>query len=1343
MTSYLRSENGSHNSSLSDTNQTVEGAISPPKSAEISPALQFEFFDKEEEKRRKEYRERVEKHYCRLIEEENLSPESASLLSDAFAEAEVKAKYGSVKERSEASPEYHTGIDKTVWSAIDHQRSKSLERLRSHGKSGDSLSNDNIVLSLMSDSGNNSVNMDLSQDGTFIDSDAGSNTQGVEVKNQCDLNESCESYKQGGLEADDLNESHESFEQEGFDLNESCESFEQQGFETDEHELINNHDYENIAFTNGNQASGENSDNTDTLVGSESEVEFDGKEREFINKRGDQAVEKSMDIWMGGVKEDELEIDPDGRLVYKDRVRQYKHNIAAKDRERLRDMLKLSSAVPSASPTPMDYDADEENSYRGNISHDNWSDDDLTSEDDNVHTADLKPVNFTQQPMSSRSSVSSDKSRVDPRTYQSYTAGLLHSSGKSEKFLKLQKHYEVLERITEIEEKTRISGKAKDWIDNPTLKNELFAKYDVQSLEELQWLYQELSEAQKNAEFFYDLQRLAVYQWKPADDFGLKKKGKSLGDLKEFYEKIEKEEKDALANSYFRKAMDKSKAENQTENKPKYTPRALYGTNIPERLDSYEIYVAERKNQNKTDTEKDNLDKLHVRSMSASFSKHLQDIDAQQKRSDSSKGSMFGKVPSPESQAISKKPQVGEVIPVQRYVRPKSPKSPLLSNISPGPHDFASRTTETASIARPLQSNLEIYNSLENPQYQASFGLEGRPVHPPRKTSLTKTTDMFMQQGQTQDKSQSNIMAENDIEQPVIENADSVVHANFVRPLPDSDRDSINWSAVKDRRNDNSSVKNVKSFVANLEELNNNGNENLNNTNKWAVTRSRTCPDLLHNQPAYCNEVEEYETARATPIQKGFSENDIRTVEVPNSHTEERIENKATPFRTGAKMTTGFKVKNLRSLATNNEFSKSKFFPGKPERKPDVLDNTSYTDNRKTPETEIRNKIISGIRKDSEPKLHSPVVSQIYTGKHANVKIDTQLDVRRGSTSSTDTFIVKESDDELDTISHKDNIPVQEPIMQPVNVNNSRTYIQPNHERDLSKEIQNTSLRPRSAKPFADYVKDSELTNGRHCIPRFGSGDVLGMRPETPVTGKYTSKLVEIKPFSKHSYVSNTNTVDLINMTGDSFVKNRETNYDAYVPPVEILKDVARNQDIYKRTEPVEKPKKLSLVGRMTMDYLHELGSEWERSKLKNLSKRKEVDNQQIVQPHDKPFIGSDLAASPNKWVPVKIENTSRVDIPVDKNRSAEEQQEQQPVPLRENNVAVKDYQGGNSLYRKYLTLPRKKTSQRPEGYKASDAYSYNTLPKVKQRSEKGVPKSLSIPGKNLTGCCQVESFLL
>ena len=340
MTSYQTLSTGSHNSSVTETDQEGCGISVEPSSASIVTALQFEFFDKEEEKRRQEYRERVEKHYCRLIEEEKLSPESASLLSDAFAEAEVQAKYGARRDRLEVRPEYHTGIDKTVWSAIDHERSKSFERLKSQGKKVDSVSCDDIInKQFTSNSDHNSstsVSMDLPQGGSSIDSESEVNTHRMENKNEMHFS----------------------------DTNNLCGHF-------DKEDVIHMSEegYDDAVESSGNLASCEmESDYTDTLVESESENEFDGKDREFINRRGDMAVEKSMDIWMGGVKGDELEIDEDGRLIYKDKVRQYKEQIAAKEREKIRKILKTSSAVPSASPTPMDYDADEENSYKGNIS---------------------------------------------------------------------------------------------------------------------------------------------------------------------------------------------------------------------------------------------------------------------------------------------------------------------------------------------------------------------------------------------------------------------------------------------------------------------------------------------------------------------------------------------------------------------------------------------------------------------------------------------------------------------------------------------------------------------------------------------------------------------------------------------------------------------------------------------------------------------------------------------------------------------------------------------------------------------------------------------------------------
>ena len=131
--------------------------------------------------------------------------------------------------------------------------------------------------------------------------------------------------------------------------------------------------------------------------------------------------------------------------------------------------------------------------------------------------------------LSAKSSMCSERSsRLDPHTYQSYTAGLLHSSGKSEKFLNLQKHYTVLERISELERKRNKSLKKvkrpKSWHSDITAEEE-----------ELQDLYLELDEAKKNREFFSKKGEHAHKHWNPNADKGLMQKQKSLQDLKMKY----------------------------------------------------------------------------------------------------------------------------------------------------------------------------------------------------------------------------------------------------------------------------------------------------------------------------------------------------------------------------------------------------------------------------------------------------------------------------------------------------------------------------------------------------------------------------------------------------------------------------------------------------------------------------------------------------------------------------------------------------------------------------------------------------------------------------------------
>ncbi len=160
-------------------------------------------------------------------------------------------------------------------------------------------------------------------------------------------------------------------------------------------------------------------------------------------------------------------------------------------------------------------------------------------------------VNFVRRDPSESSERSS---RLDPQTYQSYAAGILHSSRKSEQFLKLQQRYAMLERIAEIEEGTlasnEILGRRHINVIHPKLMRSiglltrddsivdylLLSKYKLENLEELRELYADLQEAQDREEFFSDAGKVQESQWTPFDDLGLATKASNINDLYSIYE---------------------------------------------------------------------------------------------------------------------------------------------------------------------------------------------------------------------------------------------------------------------------------------------------------------------------------------------------------------------------------------------------------------------------------------------------------------------------------------------------------------------------------------------------------------------------------------------------------------------------------------------------------------------------------------------------------------------------------------------------------------------------------------------------------------------------------------
>ncbi|GFR98946.1 sorbin and SH3 domain-containing protein 1 [Elysia marginata] len=123
----------------------------------------------------------------------------------------------------------------------------------------------------------------------------------------------------------------------------------------------------------------------------------------------------------------------------------------------------------------------------------------------------------------STTSLNSDRSsRLDPHTYQSYAAGILYSSRRSERFVKLQNNFALLERISELGEqtcekgrkRTKTSGQESNPQDHPDFGQQ---QHPTHALNEIQELHSELNEAQRNKEFFY----AASKSWAAMDsDFG-------------------------------------------------------------------------------------------------------------------------------------------------------------------------------------------------------------------------------------------------------------------------------------------------------------------------------------------------------------------------------------------------------------------------------------------------------------------------------------------------------------------------------------------------------------------------------------------------------------------------------------------------------------------------------------------------------------------------------------------------------------------------------------------------------------------------------------------------------
>jgi len=137
-------------------------------------------------------------------------------------------------------------------------------------------------------------------------------------------------------------------------------------------------------------------------------------------------------------------------------------------------------------------------------------------------------------------------SRLDRRVYQCYFAGILHSSRRSERFVRLQQLYSLLENVVEMESEvlslrrlitpsvTNYQG-GKSPHSNHVIDPALQKHLRQRSLE-LKKLYAKLDAAQDDKEFFYENGRIDAFQWKSWKDLGLSRTSASLTKLKDLFE---------------------------------------------------------------------------------------------------------------------------------------------------------------------------------------------------------------------------------------------------------------------------------------------------------------------------------------------------------------------------------------------------------------------------------------------------------------------------------------------------------------------------------------------------------------------------------------------------------------------------------------------------------------------------------------------------------------------------------------------------------------------------------------------------------------------------------------
>ncbi|XP_067672543.1 uncharacterized protein [Haliotis asinina] len=1130
-------------------------------------------FDREEQKRRNAYRRRVEKHYNRLIGEEQLSPDTASILSDAFAQAEDKAKYRSSPIHLQRSPEYQVGIDKSVWKAIDHTRSKSIEKLKS------------------------------SPDEVF-------EIQGKASKGFPRHNVDSQAMHR-------LGSAHEHKSREG------------------------------------------------------PSVETEGPSVE--SERTSPYMEMTQNVIHSSTR-------PSGNQA---------------------------GAKPYRSGAKVDPIILPEKGFY-------WS----------------KQRSQTPGPDHSRPrSVASDRSsRLDPHTYQSYAAGILYSSGRSEKFLNLTKHFSVLERISEIEraasqrKQSANANYPSNW--DPKDYVNMLSIYDIETREELKELYSELEEAKKKKEFYYSSCKLADVQWNPEKDTGLLKKQKSFSDLKTCYvdnasdvdaittiskETVGRQMPYDQLSAKYRTMEEKQKLEEmksledtqqeQTsprnpgpylkikENSAKMSKeRPLYGTHIKEfPVNKYEIHVQNYTQQVKSDNG------LHVRSISAPNKEKQEDMHGPLQRCDSSKESYFGMehaaqdtakeaevIVTPESKLkgaplivrdSGKRRQ--EDIPkpsTDRYQRPKSclplesnmlQASTKVSDLKSKFEDNANNESHTTGVKivkrRPRSVPPNFSETRSGGQISASRS-EPHKFKADGDFKISKYGVLDEHGRSTENKGPStgnNQQTNNPVERP---SRSTTRQAIAVRPHSSYRQDSQNMRTTTSRSTEDWRDSTRRS-AREIGEHQPSPTPNMPppSGSLHAITghyvNNRSDDQKLGSRFEYRLKVADGNGQTDKPSQPPSEEPVAPTL---GAYPEESLRERS--------RTPQFQVKNLRSLADNNEFSKSKFTWF---RKPDSTNTSavSEVDQRDrlrlkgstsqgasvanslhpSPEnkgTSVRTTLLRGASPakappdrsvsqnssddSSEPHNYGQLRKWSGMADNINTNLDqrppsrmaslTSRDESEGSFGSTDTFIIKGSDDESETDVRSDS-------SSKLKASFERDWDKSKSEPDLA-SLNDDPQRPRSAKSqsslnydiFKEGLKSrdrqgtlkdaSEIPEVLGKMPRTISGELADIRKKwengdnfgKAVGERFRSKTpsAHLDPMGKTPYSAEA--------MRDRTIA-RPSQYEPYIPPEDILKEVTSVREGRKRDEPLNKPRKPSAVSKMTLDYLDQIGGEWQQSKNRPFSR--------------------------------------------------------------------------------------------------------------------------------------------